>query len=159
MSGISTGISITLSQILHAGSRAQHTCHDNTMGRQSFLIQGISAGHSQNSYRGLVRATSNADNARNYSSCDSLLLGSDCGAHTFPYMDAHNDTAVFEHEATTSKISEDQLFYCNQRGIPTEEAVGLIVNGYAKDVLNKLPMEFAVEAQKLLSVSLEGTVG
>ena len=93
------------------------------------------------------------------SSCDSLLLGSDCGAHTFPYMDAHNETAVFEHEATTSKISEDQLFYCNQRGIPTEQAVGLIVNGYAKDVLNKLPMEFAVEAQKLLNVSLEGTVG
>ena len=97
--------------------------------------------------------------ARNYSSCDSLLLGSDCGAHTFPYMDVHNDTAVFEHEATTSKISEDQLFYCNQRGIPTEQAVGLIVNGYAKEVLQKLPMEFAVEAQKLLSVSLEGTVG
>ena len=108
---------------------------------------------------GLVRATSNADNARNYSSCDSLLLGSDCGAHTFPYMDIHNDTAIVEHEATTSKISEDQLFYCNQRGIPTEQAVGLIVNGYAKEVLNKLPMEFAVEAQKLLSVSLEGTVG
>ncbi len=102
---------------------------------------------------------SQAENARNYSSCDSLLLGSDCGAHTFPYMDIHNDTAIVEHEATTSKISEDQLFYCNQRGIPTEDAVGLIVNGYAKDVLNKLPMEFAVEAQKLLSVTLEGTVG
>ena len=100
-----------------------------------------------------------AGNARNYSSCDSLLLGSDCGAHTFPYMDIHNDTAIVEHEATTSKISEEQLFYCNQRGIPTEQAVGLIVNGYAKEVLNKLPMEFAVEAQKLLSVSLEGTVG
>ena len=113
----------------------------------------------QNSYRGLVRAASTAENARNYSSCDSLLLGSDCGAHTFPYMDVHNDTAIFEHEATTSKISEDQLFYCNQRGITTEQAVGLIVNGYAKEVLNKLPMEFAVEAQKLLSVSLEGTVG
>ena len=127
--------------------------------KSTIISKGISAGHSQNSYRGLVRATANADNARNYSSCDSLLLGSDCGAHTFPYMDAQNDTAVFEHEATTSKISEDQLFYCNQRGIPTEEAVGLIVNGYAKDVLNKLPMEFAVEAQKLLSVSLEGTVG
>ena len=127
--------------------------------KSTIISKGISAGHSQNSYRGLVRATSNADNARNYSSCDSLLLGSDCGAHTFPYMDIHNDTAIVEHEATTSKISEDQLFYCNQRGIPTEEAVGLIVNGYAKDVLNKLPMEFAVEAQKLLSVSLEGTVG
>lgn len=127
--------------------------------KSTIISKGISAGHSQNSYRGLVRATSNADNARNYSSCDSLLLGSDCGAHTFPYMDIRNDTAVVEHEATTSKISEDQLFYCNQRGIPTEQAVGLIVNGYAKDVLNKLPMEFAVEAQKLLSVSLEGTVG
>ena len=127
--------------------------------KSTIISKGISAGHSQNSYRGLVRATANADNARNYSSCDSLLLGSDCGAHTFPYMDIHNDSAVVEHEATTSKISEEQLFYCNQRGIPTEQAVGLIVNGYAKEVLNKLPMEFAVEAQKLLSVSLEGTVG
>lgn len=127
--------------------------------KSTIISKGISAGHSQNSYRGLVRATANADNARNYSSCDSLLLGSDCGAHTFPYMDIHNNSAVIEHEATTSKISEDQLFYCNQRGIPTEQAVGLIVNGYAKEVLNKLPMEFAVEAQKLLSVSLEGTVG
>ena len=127
--------------------------------KSTIISKGISAGHSQNSYRGLVRATSTADNARNYSSCDSLLLGSECGAHTFPYMDIHNDTAIVEHEATTSKISEDQLFYCNQRGIPTEQAVGLIVNGYAKEVLNKLPMEFAVEAQKLLSVSLEGTVG
>ena len=127
--------------------------------KSTIISKGISAGHSQNSYRGLVRATTNADNARNYSSCDSLLLGSNCGAHTFPYMDIHNDSAVVEHEATTSKISEDQLFYCNQRGIPTEQAVGLIVNGYAKEVLNKLPMEFAVEAQKLLSVSLEGTVG
>ena len=127
--------------------------------KSTIISKGISAGHSQNSYRGLVRVAPGADNARNYSSCDSLLLGSDCGAHTFPYMDIHNDTAVVEHEATTSKISEDQLFYCNQRGIPTEDAVGLIVNGYAKEVLNKLPMEFAVEAQKLLSVSLEGTVG
>ncbi|CCZ13842.1 Fe-S cluster assembly protein SufB [Leyella lascolaii] len=132
------------------------------MGRNTsstIISKGISAGHSQNSYRGLVRATSGADNARNYSSCDSLLLGSECGAHTFPYMDIHNDTAIVEHEATTSKISEDQLFYCNQRGISTEQAIGLIVNGYAKEVLNKLPMEFAVEAQKLLSVSLEGSVG
>ena len=127
--------------------------------KSTIISKGISAGHSQNSYRGLVRATAKAENARNYSSCDSLLLGSNCGAHTFPYMDVHNPTAIFEHEATTSKISEDQLFYCNQRGIPTEQAVGLIVNGYAKEVLNKLPMEFAVEAQKLLSVSLEGTVG
>ena len=127
--------------------------------KSTIISKGISAGKSQNSYRGLVRVGTKADNARNYSSCDSLLLGSDCGAHTFPYMNIHNDTAIVEHEATTSKISEDQLFYCNQRGIPTEQAVGLIVNGYAKDVLNKLPMEFAVEAQKLLSVSLEGTVG
>lgn len=127
--------------------------------KSTIISKGISAGCSQNSYRGLVRVGPKADNARNYSSCDSLLLGSDCGAHTFPYMDIRNDSAIVEHEATTSKISEDQLFYCNQRGIPTEQAVGLIVNGYAKEVLNKLPMEFAVEAQKLLSVSLEGTVG
>ena len=127
--------------------------------RSTIISKGISAGKSQNSYRGLVKVSPKADGARNYSSCDSLLLGSECGAHTFPYMDIHNNTAVVEHEATTSKISEDQLFYCNQRGISTEEAVGLIVNGYAKDVINKLPMEFAVEAQKLLSVSLEGTVG
>ena len=127
--------------------------------KSTIISKGISAGHSQNSYRGLVRAAATAEGARNYSSCDSLLLGSNCGAHTFPYMDVKNDTAVFEHEATTSKISEEQLFYCNQRGIPTEQAVGLIVNGYAKEVLQKLPMEFAVEAQKLLSVSLEGTVG
>ena len=127
--------------------------------RSTIISKGISAGKSQNSYRGLVRVSKNADNARNYSQCDSLLLGSKCGAHTFPYMDIHNDNAVIEHEATTSKISEDQLFYCNQRGIGTEDAIGLIVNGYAKEVLNKLPMEFAIEAQKLLSVSLEGSVG
>lgn len=127
--------------------------------RSTIISKGISSGHSQNSYRGLVRATSKADNARNYSSCDSLLIGDKCGAHTFPSIDVQNDSAIFEHEATTSKISEEQLFYCNQRGIPTEQAIGLIVNGYAKDVLNKLPMEFAVEAQKLLAVSLENTVG
>ena len=125
----------------------------------TIISKGISAGHSQNSYRGLVRVSKNAEGARNYSQCDSLLLGDKCGAHTFPYMDIHNNSAVIEHEATTSKISEDQLFYCNQRGISTEEAIGLIVNGYAKEVLNKLPMEFAIEAQKLLSVSLEGAVG
>lgn len=127
--------------------------------KSTIISKGISAGRSQNSYRGLVKVGTHADNARNYSSCDSLLLGSNCGAHTFPYLDVHNNSATIEHEATTSKISEDQLFYCNQRGIATEEAVGLIVNGYAKDVINKLPMEFAVEAQKLLSVSLEGSVG
>jgi len=125
----------------------------------TIISKGISAGRSQNSYRGLVRVAPKAEGARNYSSCDSLLLSSTCGAHTFPYMDIQNPSAIVEHEATTSKISEDQLFYCQQRGIPQEDAVGLIVNGYAKDVLNKLPMEFAVEAQKLLAVSLENTVG
>ncbi len=127
--------------------------------KSTIISKGISAGYSQNSYRGLVRVAPNAMRARNYSSCDSLLLGSNCGAHTFPTMDIENPTAICEHEATTGKISEEQLFYCNQRGISTEQAVGLIVNGYARDVLNKLPMEFAVEAQKLLSVSLEGAVG
>jgi len=127
--------------------------------RSTIVSKGISAGKSENSYRGLVRVAPKADGARNYSQCDSLLLGDKCGAHTFPYMDIHNETAIVEHEATTSKINEDQIFYCNQRGISTEDAVGLIVNGYAKEVLNKLPMEFAVEAQKLLSVSLEGSVG
>jgi Fe-S cluster assembly protein SufB len=127
--------------------------------RSTIVSKGISAGHSQNSYRGMVKVAPDADGCRNYTQCDSLLLGSDCGAHTFPYIDVLNDTAVVEHEATTSKISEDQVFYCNQRGIPTEEAIGLIVNGYAKEVMNKLPMEFAVEAQKLLQISLEGSVG
>ena len=129
----------------------------NTKSR--IISKGISAGYSQNSYRGLVRMTKNADNARNFSQCDSLLLGDKCGAHTFPYIENENKSAVVEHEATTSKIGEDQLFYCRQRGITPEDAVGLIVNGYAKEVLNKLPMEFAVEAQKLLQVSLEGSVG
>ena len=127
--------------------------------RSTIVSKGISAGHSQNSYRGLVKMSAKAENSRNYSSCDSLLLSSTSGAHTFPYVDVNNNTSIVEHEATTSKISEEQLFYCNQRGIPPEDAVGLIVNGYAKEVLNKLPMEFAVEAQKLLSVSLEGSVG
>ena len=127
--------------------------------RSRIVSKGISAGVSQNSYRGLVKVAQKAENARNYSQCDSLLIGDRCGAHTFPYIEANNRSAVVEHEATTSKIGEDQLFYCNQRGISTEDAVGLIVNGYAKEVLNKLPMEFAVEAQKLLSISLEGSVG
>jgi len=127
--------------------------------RSTIVSKGISAGHSQNSYRGLVKVAPNADGCRNYTQCDSLLLSSTCGAHTFPYIDVLNDTAIVEHEATTSKISEDQVFYCNQRGIPTEEAIGLIVNGYAKEVMNKLPMEFAVEAQKLLQITLEGSVG
>jgi Fe-S cluster assembly protein SufB len=123
------------------------------------VSKGISAGKSQNSYRGLVKVLKGAENARNFSQCDSLLLGDKCGAHTFPYLEVDNDTAIVEHEATTSKIGEDQIFYCNQRGIDTETAIGLIVNGYAKEVLNKLPMEFAVEAQKLLAITLEGSVG
>jgi len=139
----------TGTKMLHIGK--------NTKSR--IVSKGISAGKSQNSYRGLVRVNKGAENARNHSQCDSLLLSDTCGAHTFPYMDIQNESAIVEHEATTSKISEDQLFYCNQRGISTEEAVGLIVSGYAREVLNKLPMEFAVEAQKLLQVSLEGSVG
>ena len=127
--------------------------------RSTIVSKGISAGHSQNSYRGLVKVSPKAEGARNHSQCDSLLLSSTCGAHTFPYADIQNETAVVEHEATTSKISEEQLFYCQQRGISVEEAVGLIVNGYAREVMNKLPMEFAVEAQKLLTISLEGSVG
>ena len=127
--------------------------------RSRIISKGISAGRSQNSYRGLVKVAPKAENARNFSQCDSLLMGDKCGAHTFPYMDIKNETAIVEHEATTSKISEDQLFYCAQRGIGTEDAVGLIIGGYAKEVINNLPMEFAVEAQKLLAVSLEGSVG
>ena len=133
--------------------------HNRRNSRSTILSKGISAGESENSYRGLVKVAPNADGCRNHTQCDSLLLSKRCGAHTFPYVDVQNDTAIVEHEATTSKISEDQLFYCNQRGIPTEEAVGLIVNGYAKEVMNKLPMEFAVEAQRLLQVTLEGSVG
>ncbi|MFA6873348.1 MAG: Fe-S cluster assembly protein SufB [Bacteroidaceae bacterium] len=139
----------TGTKMIHLGANTSST----------IVSKGISAGKSQNSYRGLVKVSEKAEGARNHSQCDSLLLGDQCGAHTFPYMDIKNETAVVEHEATTSKINEEQLFYCNQRGITTEDAVGLIVNGYAKEVLNKLPMEFAVEAQKLLSISLEGSVG
>ncbi len=127
--------------------------------KSTIISKGISAGKSQNSYRGLVQVNSRAENARNFSQCDSLLMGNECGAHTFPYIEAKNKTAQIEHEATTSKIGEDQLFYCNQRGIDTEKAIALIVNGFSKEVLNKLPMEFAVEAQKLLEISLEGSVG
>ena len=139
----------TGTKMIHAGS--------NT--RSTIVSKGISAGQSQNSYRGLVKVLPQASGVRNYTQCDSLLLGGKCGAHTFPVIDVANDSAVVEHEATTSKISEDQIFYCNQRGIPTEEAIALIVNGYAKEVMNKLPMEFAVEAQKLLEITLEGSVG
>ncbi|WP_316835092.1 Fe-S cluster assembly protein SufB [Pedobacter nutrimenti] len=127
--------------------------------RSRIVAKGISAGQSNNSYRGLVRASKQATNARNYSQCDSLLLGDQCGAHTFPYIEVKNKTAIVEHEATTSKIGEDQLFYCRQRGIDAEAAVALIVNGFAKEVMNQLPMEFAIEAQKLLAISMEGSVG
>lgn len=138
------------------GTKMIHIGRDT---RSTIISKGISAGHSENSYRGLVKVAKGADGARNFSQCDSLLMGDKCGAHTFPYADVANTTAQIEHEATTSKISEDQLFYCNQRGIATEEAVGLIINGYAREVLKRLPMEFAVEAQKLLAIQLEGSVG
>jgi len=127
--------------------------------KSTIISKGISAGKSHNTYRGLVRVSAGADNARNFSQCDSLLMGNNCSANTFPYIESKNPSAKIEHEATTSKIGEDQVFYCNQRGIPTEKAIALIVNGFSKDVLNKLPMEFAVEAQKLLEISLEGSVG
>lgn len=139
----------TGSKMIHIGKNTKST----------IISKGISAGKSNNSYRGLVKITKRAENSRNYSQCDSLLLGDRCGAHTFPYLQIENKSSIVEHEATTSKISEDQLFYCNQRGIDTENAIGLIVNGYAKEVLNQLPMEFAVEAQKLLQITLEGSVG
>ena len=139
----------TGSKMIHLGKNTKST----------IISKGISGGKSHNSYRGLVRINKNAINARNFSQCDSLLLGDRCGAHTYPYIETNNSTAIVEHEATTSKISDDQLFYCKQRGIAAEKAIGLIINGYAKEVLNKLPMEFAVEAQKLLAISLEGSVG
>jgi len=139
----------TGSKMIHIGKNSKST----------IISKGISAGKSENSYRGLVKILPNAKNSRNFSQCDSLLLNDTCGAHTFPYIEVGNKSSVVEHEATTSKIGEDQIFYCNQRGIDTEMAIGMIVNGYAKEVLNKLPMEFAVEAQKLLQISLEGSVG
>jgi Fe-S cluster assembly protein SufB len=127
--------------------------------RSTIVSKGISAGNGQNTYRGLVKINAGADNARNYSQCDSMLMGDRCGAHTFPYIEVKNPTATMEHEASTSKVGEDQIFYMNQRGIATEEAVNMIVSGFCKDVFRELPMEFAVEAQKLLGVSLEGSVG
>jgi len=139
----------TGSKMIHIGRNTKST----------IVSKGISAGFGQNSYRGLVKVLGKADGARNFSQCDSLLLGDKCGAHTFPYIEVDNPSAIVEHEATTSRIGEDQIFYCNQRGISTEDAIGLIVNGYAREVINKLPMEFAVEAQKLLQISLEGSVG
>ncbi len=136
-------------KMLHLGA--------NTSSR--VISKGISAGHSQNTYRGQISAHRKADNARNFTNCDSLLIGNPCGAHTVPYIEAKNSSVVFEHEATTSKISDDQLFYCMQRGLSAEEATALIVNGFVRDVLQQLPMEFAVEAQKLIAISLEGSVG
>jgi Fe-S cluster assembly protein SufB len=133
--------------------------HVGKNSRSTIVSKGISAGYSQNSYRGLVSVVPQASGCRNYTQCDSLLMGDKCGAHTFPYIDVRNSSSTVEHEATTSKINEEQIFYCRQRGIPSEEAIALIVNGYAKEVMNKLPMEFAVEAQKLLQITLEGSVG
>tara|TARA_B100000470_G_scaffold217519_1_gene201916 strand:- start:660 stop:1379 length:720 start_codon:yes stop_codon:yes gene_type:complete len=138
------------------GTKMIHIGRDTS---STIISKGISAGRGQNAYRGLVKVLKGADNARNYSQCDSLLMGDRCGAHTFPYLEVKNPTATIEHEATTSKIGEDQLFYCRQRGLSEEDAVSLIVNGFCKTVFKKLPMEFAVEAQKLLSISLEGSVG
>jgi Fe-S cluster assembly protein SufB len=143
-------------QIADTGTKMYHLGRNT---RSRIISKGISAGFSNNSYRGLVHVGNKADNARNFTQCDSLLIGDKCGAHTFPYIETKNNTAMVEHEATTSKIGEDQIFYLNQRGIDTEKAVALIVNGYVKEVLNQLPMEFAVEAQKLLSITLEGSVG
>ena len=127
--------------------------------KSKIISKGISAGYADNTYRGLVRISAKANNSRNYTQCDSLLMGNKCGAHTIPYIENKNSSANVEHEATTSKISEEQLFYCNQRGLNQEEAIGLIVNGFCKEVLQQLPMEFAVEAQKLVGISLEGSVG
>jgi len=151
--------SVALTNNMQQADTGTKMIHLGKNTRSTIISKGISAGKSQNSYRGLVRIAKKAENARNFSQCDSLLLGDKCGAHTFPYLEINNSTAKMEHEATTSKIGEDQIFYLNQRGIATEDAIGLIVNGYCKEVFAELPMEFAVEAQKLLSVSLEGSVG
>ncbi len=151
--------SVAITNNLQQADTGTKMIHIGKNTKSRIVSKGVSAGRSQNSYRGLVKVMKRAENSRNFSQCDSLLMGDQCGAHTFPYIEVDNKTAHVEHEATTSKIGEDQLFYCNQRGIDTETAVALIVNGYAKEVLNKLPMEFAVEAQKLLAITLEGSVG
>ncbi len=151
--------SVALTKAYQQADTGTKMIHLGEGSKSRIVSKGISAGHSENSYRGLVKVHKNAPNCKNYSQCDSLLIGSKCGAHTFPYIECDNESSTVEHEATTSKIGEQQLFYCNQRGISTEDAVGLIVNGYAKEVLQHLPMEFAVEAQKLLALSLEGSVG
>jgi Fe-S cluster assembly protein SufB len=151
--------SVAITNNLQQADTGTKMVHIGKNTRSRIVSKGISAGKSQNSYRGQVKVMKRAENARNFSQCDSLLMGDQCGAHTFPYIEVDNPSAKIEHEATTSKIGEDQIFYCNQRGIDTEQAIALIVNGYCKEVLNQLPMEFAVEAQKLLAVSLEGSVG
>lgn len=151
--------SVALTRNYQQADTGTKMIHIGRNSRSTIVSKGISAGHSQNSYRGMVKVAPGASGCRNYTQCDSLLLSDTSGAHTFPVIEVGNDTSVVEHEATTSKINEEQIFYCNQRGISTEDAVGLIVNGYAKEVMQKLPMEFAVEAQRLLSVSLEGSVG
>jgi Fe-S cluster assembly protein SufB len=151
--------SVALSNLCQQADTGTKMIHLGKNTRSTIISKGIAAGRGQNSYRGLVRVGKDAQNARNYTQCDSLLMGDRCGAHTFPYIEVKNPTAKVEHEATTSKISEDQLFYCLQRGISAEDAVSMIVNGFCKEVFKELPMEFAVEAQKLLAVSLEGAVG
>ena len=151
--------SVALTRNYQMADTGTKMIHLGKNSRSTIVSKGISAGHSENSYRGMVKVAPDATNCRNYTQCDSLLLSDTSGAHTFPVIEVGNDSSIVEHEATTSKINEDQIFYCNQRGISTEDAVGLIVNGYARDVMKKLPMEFAVEAQRLLSVSLEGSVG
>lgn len=151
--------SVALTRNYQQADTGTKMIHLGRNSKSTVVSKGISAGHSQNSYRGLVRVAKNADGCRNFTQCDSLLLGDKCGAHTFPYIDVRNPGSTVEHEATTSKINEEQVFYCRQRGIDLEEAVALIVNGYAREVMNKLPMEFAVEAQKLLQISLEGSIG
>ena len=151
--------SVALSNLRQQADTGTKMIHLGSNTRSTIVSKGISAGRGQNSYRGLVQIGKGAENARNYTQCDSLLMGDRCGAHTFPYMEVRNPSAKVEHEATTSKISDDQLFYCRQRGIGEEDAVSMIVNGFCKEVFRELPMEFAVEAQKLLEVSLEGAVG
>lgn len=151
--------SVALTNHMQQADTGTKMIHIGKNTRSRIVSKGISAGKSNNSYRGLVKILKGAENARNFSQCDSLLLGDKCGAHTFPYIEVDNPSAIVEHEATTSKIGEDQIFYCNQRGMDTESAVGLILNGYTREIINKLPMEFAVEAQKLLQISLEGSVG
>ena len=151
--------SVALSNLCQQADTGTKMIHIGKNTKSTIVSKGISAGRGQNTYRGQVKILRKADGARNYSQCDSMLIGDRCGAHTFPYIDVANSTATMEHEASTSKIGEDQIFYCRQRGIPTEDAVSMIVNGFCKEVFRELPMEFAVEAQKLLSVTLEGAVG